>query len=70
MNITIKKFIWAAKLYYLKGRNFRGTNVWKWFKNCEFRGTYFCDWMFIENFTEFIFAMDRFERLQREIMKK
>ena len=39
-------------------------------KNCEFRGTNFRDWIFIENFTEFIFAMDRFERLQREIMKK
>ena len=30
MNITLKEFIRAAKLYYLKGRNFRGMNVWVW----------------------------------------
>ena len=41
-----------------------------WPKNCEFRGTYFHDWIFIENFTEFILAMDRLARLPREIMKK
>ena len=39
-------------------------------KNCKFHGTYFHGWFFIESFTEFIFAMDRFERLQREIIEK
>ena len=30
LNITVKEFIRAAKFYYLKGRNFRGKNVWVW----------------------------------------
>ena len=33
------------------------------YKDCKFCGTYFGDWIFIENFTESIFMMDRFERL-------
>ena len=33
-------------------------------KNCEFSGTYFRDCIFIVNFTEFIFAVGRYERLQ------
>ena len=80
LDITIKQFIRAAKFYHVKGRNFRGTSILTEFypsnqflgllKNCEFRGTYFRDWIFIENFTKFILAMDRLERLQREIMKK
>ena len=40
------------------------------YKDCKFHGTYFLDWIFIENFTEFDFTMGRFKRLQREMIKK
>ena len=39
-------------------------------KTCEFRGNYFREWIFIVNFTEFIFAIDRFEMLQGKMMIK
>ena len=68
LNITVKEFIRAAKFYDLKGRNFRGTNVWVW--QVQKLRIIFVTEFSLRNFTKFIFAMDRFETLQREIMKK
>ena len=55
MNITVKEFILAAKSCKFAERMFGLGRP----KNYEFRGTYFRNWIFIETFTEFIFAMGR-----------